>query len=159
MVATIFKVLITYYFFLMQESLGSPILIYPNGPIHYLPQIIPTSCRDTISNFSGVPSSIDDYCIYVVHRTNFFPTRPPWKKGQHFLLAGEGQKYRHFESKVRSQPLRLADIIGIACISNQLSLPPVAGWGLYTDTSEGHPSYQTGLLTRREANTQHDKIT
>lgn len=45
---------------------------------------------------------------------SFFPTRLPWKKGQHFSL--QMKKYRYFKSNHHS--LRLANVIGIGCISD-----------------------------------------
>lgn len=54
------------------ESLNSPILIYPDRLTHYLPRITLTCCADTTSNFSGLRSSIHDYCICMLHREFFF---------------------------------------------------------------------------------------
>lgn len=136
------------------DSLISPILTYPDGPTHYSPQITLTSCADTISNFSGVRSSIPDSCICMLHREVFFPSILTGKKGQPFLSAVEEERYRYFKSDVRS----LSTCHGIVCISHHLSLTPIAGWGLYIDIREGYPGFHTGLLTKREANTQCDKL-
>lgn len=140
------------------ESLNSPILIYPDRLTHYLPRITLTCCADTTSNFSGLRSSIHDYCICMLHREFFFfPFNPHRKEGAALPLCRWRREVQILEIW-RTQPLSYLICCGIVCISLHLSLTPVAGWGLYIDIREGYRGFQTGLLTKWEANTQCDKL-